>query len=84
MPTSSLPCRTDIRQFGFNPREAGGAPGKPAKTNPNAPWRSGGGIPAPLASGKPNQVEPIISLPQPVPIGSVIPTPRGFESVSLG
>ncbi|XP_050730567.1 uncharacterized protein LOC127005625 isoform X3 [Eriocheir sinensis] len=76
------PMPTDIRQFGFSPRGPAvpGGPPKPAQPNPNAPWRQGGGIPAPMASGKPNQVEPIVSPPQPVPIGSVIPVPRGFES----
>ncbi|XP_045108095.1 muscle LIM protein Mlp84B-like isoform X2 [Portunus trituberculatus] len=50
------PMPTDIRQFGFNPRDpnAEGAPKRP-QANPNAPWRSGGGIPAPMAGGKPNQ-----------------------------
>lgn len=82
--TAASSRSTDIRQFGFNPRDpnAAGAP-KPQQPNPSAPWRQGGGIPAPMAGGRPNQVEPIISLPQPVPIGSEIPTPRGFDSVSV-
>ncbi|KAK3893964.1 hypothetical protein Pcinc_002244, partial [Petrolisthes cinctipes] len=57
------PMPTDIRQFGYgskDPRmraQPGPPTGRP-DANPNAPWRSGGGQPAPLASGTPNKVGP--------------------------